>query len=212
MKNSIGMEMKNKELDNILKRHCDWFFGEENGEKANLRSEDLHQFNLCEVNLPYADLNDINLAEANLSNANLNGANLNGSNLSGANLIKADLSDSNLSAANLSYANLRHADLQGADLRGANLFRAKLSDTNLNQIRLQNTNLCEAILPKKTYYIQLDKFYIFIHEGQIQINGQIHTIDQKGGLVNQSEEVGVDNVDLSQIPLELFKVITLLIG
>ena len=101
--------MNKEELQQILKNHKKWLFGESGGQVADLRS-------------------------ANLRSANLRSANLSGAHLSGANLIDADLRSANLRSADLSGANLIGADLSGADLRSANLRSANLSGAHLSGI------------------------------------------------------------------------------
>ena len=81
--------MDQKELNNILVKHKKWLYGEEGGERANLRS------------------------------ANLRSANLRGANLRGADLWRADLQGADLWRADLQDADLRGAYLRGADLQDA---------------------------------------------------------------------------------------------
>jgi hypothetical protein len=103
--------MNQKELDEVLKKHDKWLFGDEGGERANLRSADLTDANLARANLAKADLTGANLARADLAKADLPGASLRSANLTRANLRSADLTD-----ANLARANLIDADLTGADI------------------------------------------------------------------------------------------------
>ena len=144
------------ELKECLRKHQLWAYGEDGGERADLRGADLSCANLrgadlgC-ANLRGADLGCANLGDANLSYANLGCANLRGADLSDTDLINVDLSEANLSCAdlrgaNLSYANLGYADLRGADLRGANLSCANLSCANLGDANLGDANLSCADL------------------------------------------------------------------
>ena len=91
--------MNKEELQQILKKHKQWLFGERGGQCASLSGADLR----------YADLR-----YANLSGADLSGADLRGADLSGADLRGADLRGADLRGANLRYANLRGASLSGA--------------------------------------------------------------------------------------------------
>ena len=98
-------------ITEILRLHAMWLWGEEGGQKANLRG---------------ADLSKDDLSWANLSKANLRGADLSKADLRGADLSKADLSGANLIKADLRWADLSEADLRGANLSGANLSKADL--------------------------------------------------------------------------------------
>lgn len=128
--------MEQKELDNILKLHRMWLYGENGGQRANLSKADLSYTNLSDVILSKANLNN-----ADLRFADLNGADLNNADLSYANLNNADLSNVNLNNANLSDSSLNNTDLNNADLSDTNLRYADLSYANLN-----NANLSDAVL------------------------------------------------------------------
>ena len=91
--------MDQKELNNILVKHKKWLYGEEGGERANLRS---------------ANLQGADLWRANLQDANLRGAYLQDADLRGADLWRADLQDADLRGADLWRADLQDADLQDA--------------------------------------------------------------------------------------------------
>ena len=106
-------------ITEILRLHAMWLWGEEGGQKANLRGADLSKADLSWANLSKANLSWADLSWANLSKANLLGADLSKANLSGADLSKADLSKADLRWADLRGANLSKANLRGADLSGA---------------------------------------------------------------------------------------------
>ena len=102
--------MKEQELKNLLEKHRKWIYGEDGGERADLR---------------YADLRCANLRDADLRCANLRDADLYGADLRCANLRDADLRCANLRDADLYGADLYGADLRDADLYGANLYGAE---------------------------------------------------------------------------------------
>jgi hypothetical protein len=105
------------ELKKILELHRKWWFGEEGGVQANLRSANLRGADLGGANLRGADLGGANLRSANLRSANLRSANLRGADLGGADLGGADLGGANLGGANLGGANLTNSQgLQGRSL------------------------------------------------------------------------------------------------
>ncbi len=85
------MNIKQSELDNILKLHKKWLNYEDGGKSANLSDADLRGANLSYANLRGANLRGADLSDANLSDANLRGADLSDANLRGANLRGADL-------------------------------------------------------------------------------------------------------------------------
>lgn len=126
------MNMKQKELNEILKEHQLWL--DSNGKKGN--KADLIYVDLCELDLSFANLKRANLYDAALVDVNLRSANLRYANLMFANLGYANLTGADLSGANLSSADLYSADLSGADLRDATL-----SNANLNGANLDNTLL-----------------------------------------------------------------------
>ena len=72
----MTMTIKQEELKTILEKHKKWLYGEQDGERADLRG----------ANLRGANLFGANLREANLCEANLHGANLYGADLRGADL------------------------------------------------------------------------------------------------------------------------------
>jgi len=90
-----------EKLQETLKLHRKWLFGESGGSRADLRGADLRG--------------------ADLRGANLRGADLRGANLRGAYLDGAYLDGANLRGAYLDVANLRGAYLDGAYLDVANL-------------------------------------------------------------------------------------------
>ena len=99
--------MKQKELNEILRKHRKWLYGGFGRKRADLRNEDLSELNLSSTDLSYADLSYADLSCADLSDDNLSDTNLSG----------ANLSDADLGFANLSNANLSGAILNGTDLR-----------------------------------------------------------------------------------------------
>jgi hypothetical protein len=129
-------------LDEIIKLHRKYVYGEDGGVRANLS-----RANLSGANLSDANLSDANLNDADLSGANLNDANLSRADLSGANLSRADLRSADLSGANLSRADLRSADLSGANLSRADLRSADLSGANLSRADLRSAEDIIALGP-----------------------------------------------------------------
>lgn len=81
-----------EELNEILRNHELWLEGEDGGERAHLRGENLSGANLRGADLSEADFSGADLSEANLCGANLSGAFLSDTNLSGAFLSGANLS------------------------------------------------------------------------------------------------------------------------
>ena len=108
------------ELNEILRKHEMWIYGEVGGIRADLSNTDLSRANLHLANLAMADLSG-----ANLSLANLSGATLYKANLWLADLRWADLRMTNFRLANLSGADFYKADLYKTDLHWANLYIAK---------------------------------------------------------------------------------------
>ena len=101
--------MKQKELDEILKKHVLWLHNERGGVRANLRGAHLYGADLHNANLREADLNGVNLCCANLRDANLQRADLR----------RAILKKADLLGANFYNADLSEAAFQGEDIRGA---------------------------------------------------------------------------------------------
>jgi len=124
--------MTKQDIDKIIALHKKWLVGDEDGERADLRSANLRRADLSGANLRRADLVDADLSGADLSGADIRRADLSGANLSGANLSGANLVDANLSGANLRRADISGADIRSADLSGANLRRANLVDADLS--------------------------------------------------------------------------------
>ena len=137
-------KISDTELKTIIDKHAKWLRGEEDGERADLRSADLRSADLRSANLRDANLCGADLRSADLFNADLRSANLRDANLCGANLRSANLFNANLRDANLCGANLRSADLRSADLFSADLRSANLRDANLCSANLFNANLRDA--------------------------------------------------------------------
>ena len=76
--------MKKQELKNLLEKHRKWIYGEDGGERADLRDANLYGANLRGADLRGANLRGADLYDANLRDANLYGADLRGANLYGA--------------------------------------------------------------------------------------------------------------------------------
>lgn len=114
-----------------------------NLESADLRGENLSDFDLRRANLQGANLSGVTLVDADLSEANLRGAQLVRTNLSKTVLRGAELVDADLSGAQLLGADLRGSKLQGAKLRFAKLTRARTDS-------LQGCDLFGAARPKVT--------------------------------------------------------------
>ena len=163
--------MKQKELDEILKRHKDWLDGI-GGERANLQYANLRGANLRDANLRGADLRDANLRGADLQDANLQGADLRDANLRGA-----DLRDANLRGANLRYANLRDANLRGADLRRADLdfscwplwcgsSNVKIDDRIARQLLAHAFSVCSEFCPPTPEQIEFCNGFHRIQSGE----------------------------------------------
>ena len=111
-----------------------------------------------------ADLSDADLSDANLRGVDLRGADLSGAYLSGADLRSADLREANLRDAYLSGADLRDADLSGADLRSADL---------------RGITLCGTCLPRSTFIIFGEEYFISITNGEfVQAGCQRHSINE----------------------------------
>ena len=128
--------MNADKLKAILDKHRDWVFGNDGGERAELRY----------ANLRDADLRDADLRDANLRDADLRGANLWDADLRYANLRGANLQGAELQGAELQGANLQGANLRGAELRGANLRGAKLRDADLRGAELPAYQICHGSL------------------------------------------------------------------
>ena len=98
--------------------------------------------------------------------------------------IKADLSDADLSDANLRGVDLRGADLRGADLRGADLRGADLRDADLRGADLRGADLrgitlCGTRLPRSTFIIFGEEYFISITNGEfVQAGCQRHSINE----------------------------------
>ena len=73
-----------RDIGEILRKHRDWFFTIEGGERANLSGADLSGADLSGADLRGANLRDVNLRGANLRDADLSGADLRGADLCGA--------------------------------------------------------------------------------------------------------------------------------
>lgn len=101
--------MKQKDLDEILKKHVLWLHDERGGVRANLRGAHLYGADLHNANLREADLRGVNLCCANLRDANLQRADLR----------RAILKKADLLGANFYKADLSEAAFQGEDIRGA---------------------------------------------------------------------------------------------
>lgn len=144
--------MEQKELNNILKLHRMWLYGENGGQRANLSKADLSYTNLSDVILSKA-----NLRFADLRFADLNGADLNGADLNNANLSDANLNDTDLNNADLSNTDLRYANLNNADLSNANLSDAVLSYTDLRNAILSGANLLYTLTREILGYTVLAK-------------------------------------------------------
>jgi hypothetical protein len=126
-----GIRMKQKELDEILKKHVLWLWNEPGGVQANLKG---------------ADLSRANLHKADLRRANLHKADLRGANLRGADLCRADLRG----------ADLCGADLWGADLWGANLWGAE----NVPYVPMACPDSGSFIAWKKAFSISGDAYLV----------------------------------------------------
>lgn len=144
--------MEQKELDNILKLHRMWLYGENGGQRANLSKADLSYTNLSDVILSGA-----NLCFADLRFADLNGADLNNADLSYANLSDSSLNNTNLNNADLIGTNLRYADLSYANLNNANLSDAVLNYTDLRNAILSGANLLYTLTREISGYTVLAK-------------------------------------------------------
>jgi len=128
--------MDQKTLNEIMKKHKKWIRGNKDGERANLRGEDLHQLNLRNYNLREADLREVILY----------GADLRGTDLCNADLRNADLRAVDFRGAILCCADLRATDLTYAILRGADLCCANLSYADLHYAELRNADVHGAVL------------------------------------------------------------------
>lgn len=100
---------------------------------ANLRGQDLRQYDLTDGALnatifTQANLQGVLIVNADCSSALFIGANLREANLTSANLTNANLAGAYLMNANLTNANLTGANIGGATLTGANLTGATLPD------------------------------------------------------------------------------------
>ena len=147
------MEMKQKELNEIIERHGKWIYGEEGGVLADLSGVDLSGADLSGVDLSGADLRGAYLREADLIDADLRWANLSGANLRGADLSRATISRANLSEVNLIEADLRNADLREADIKGADLRGADLFGVIIDKYMYQITG-CGSFNTTTTYDVR----------------------------------------------------------
>ena len=148
--------MKNfakEELNEILKKHTLWVYGDPEGERATLRGADLYKANLYGANLYKANLYKATLRGADLYGADLYGADLYGADLYGANLYGANLSGADLRGTDLRGTDLYGADLRGADLSGADLYRADLSGADLRGAKIDWPLVC----PEKGSFIGYKK-------------------------------------------------------
>ena len=160
---------------------------------ANLRGAwlmgaTLEHANLSETNLSNADLTDANLSSARLMGASLKCADLYGANLSGTNLIDADLSGTILNCADLKSADLMYskligarlisADLSGADLRNTNLSGAHLTDANLRGADLREANFNQTILPKSTFIILGEYYFVSICGDCVRAGCQVYSASE----------------------------------
>lgn len=151
--------MTQEELNKILELHRKWYYGEPDGQKANLRGAnlaylDLSGAQLCEADLSEAFLYCVNLSRANLSGVNLSRANLSKCDLSNsilfraylgnATLVDIDFCRTDLTKADFSFSNLLHVDFYGATLfdtvlNNAILFNINLAGVNLDSVCLDSS-------------------------------------------------------------------------
>lgn len=129
--------MEPDELRSRLRQHQTYLttVGQD-GEKLELRGQ-----NLRGVDLAGADLREAELFECDLTQANLRGAWLSGAWLLGANLGGADLRD-----ARLDKAGLAGVDARGASFRHARLVRTSLDDALVSGATFDEAYVCRTSL------------------------------------------------------------------
>lgn len=164
-------------LNRLLEKHHQWIESDgQEGERVDLRNEQLQYANFSGENLHSADLRGANLGtdrkeiqasldqkgissldfqrtklpDANLSEADLRSADLTGADLSGADLRGADLRN-----ANLQYADLSGANLSNSDLRNCLVHKANCNNTNFENSDLRGIDLSTPIL-KETIFLSAD--------------------------------------------------------
>jgi uncharacterized protein YjbI with pentapeptide repeats len=165
-----GINMNQKELDEICKSHNTWIRNR-GGKQADLKNADLRGLDLRDVDLRGAGLENTNLEGANLRYADLRGANLKNANLEGANLKNAYLRDSNLEGANLEGANLKNANLRDSNLEGANLRDSNLPD-NIPQFLVDYFN--DSCSTKKELMQKLKHETLRREEAERRIDGLLN--------------------------------------
>ena len=175
-------KISDTELKTIIDKHAKWLRGEEDGERADLRSADLRSANLRSANLFNADLRGANLRSADLFNADLRGANLRDANLCGANLRSADLCG----------ANLRSADLRDANLCGANLRDAK----NVDEVKWNMyTTFYPLQCPETGSFIGYKKASGYIIELEICADAKRSSATSRKCRCSKAKVLGITNLD-----------------
>ena len=91
-----------------------------------------------------------------------------------ADLIDATLINLDLSGVDLRGAQLSGTNLSGADLRNANLSNADLTDANLRGADLREADCTQTILPKSTFIILGEYYFVSICGDCVRAGCQSH--------------------------------------
>ena len=96
---------------------------------------------------------------------------------------RADLSDAtlinlDLSGVDLRGAQLRDINLSGADLRNTNLSDADLTDANLRGADLREANFNQTILPKSTFIILGEYYFVSICGDCVRAGCQVYSASE----------------------------------
>ena len=152
--------MNQNKLNEILKKHQLWLNDQKDGERADLRGEDLSRADLSGVKLTGADFRGADFRGVKLVCADLSRADFRGVKLTGADLSHAKLLDADFRGVKLTGADFLGADFLGANLRDAVLEGALLRNCigNGREIKTIIADPWNIVLTKDVVWIGCRKF------------------------------------------------------
>lgn len=184
--------MEESKLKEILRKHRLWLKEDPEGEKADLRGEDLRRMNFSRTDLRCVDFKGADLRFANFSYADLSNTNFNCAVLSGA-----DFSESHLRYTNFNRADLSNANLSSAHLINAYLGHAYLSGANLSNIKYnEGTAFFALCCPEKGDFIGYKKAGDYIVE--LLITGKRSSATTRKCRCSEAKVLSITNLDGSE--------------